>query len=231
MHGTTKWFNCHADDNYIEYNVTEQSTYDFDDLDVYGHCWVSGTSFAAPHAAGFFADIISRSNWQAIRNRPHVAKALMMAIAENNPRWVQLEGGSGAGLVKYTDLEDIGVGSCKGYVKEGPNSSLDTICEHSVTLEPNKYVRVVLAWLNDGGYAYTHGGETNMDLDLMFCPSWVQDPWDDNEYCQYSHSLVNAFEVIDLSNGSATDCKFYVNRVRNSDTSADVRAAILFLQE
>jgi len=145
-----------------------------------------GTSFAAPHAAGLAADLISA--WPALYGvRPHLMKARMMAAAVDvdgtplNP-YDSIDDQDGFGAVGFRPTEDVlevlrwwesQAGDLFNEDWDG-DGDFDEIT-FDVWLKPGRTYRFVISWLVDGDSVLSNQ-KISMDLDLLLIPQtsgWV----------------------------------------------------------
>lgn len=183
---------------------------------------MSGTSMSTPHAAAFTADMMSHSTY--LKNRPHLAKAKLLAGATDS-----ITGGYnkvGLGGIDFRSAQWSGYWSWW----QGGNGSwnyfdnLDNTNDGYVTRKVyissswNK-VRVALAWMNRGTYTYNNRNDAHpigMDLDLR-----VYDP--NGNYVGGSFSWDNPFEKVNFTPNMSGYYTFRVNRYANRDTNSAVR--------
>ncbi len=165
-----------------------------------------GTSYAAPHAAGFAADLLGRYSW--LRNHPARVKALMLAGASRNIEGsVRLSEKDGAGGINYLNSGYNGTNT----VWWGSNGSHFDASRHVSTTRSftaGRRYRVALSWVASGSYALSNKN-VNMDLDLkIYRPGggWVTG----------SYSWDNGFEIVDFTAPVSGTYTIKVHRYWNS---------------
>ena len=133
-----------------------------------GNC--SGTSCAAPHAAGFAADLLGKYSW--LRGQPARLKALMMAGATDNIEGsARLSDKDGAGAIDYQNSGYSGTNTI-WWGGNGSHFDSNGMVTTTRNFSAGQRYRVALAWLIPGSFAYSptsyhsHGYTINMDLDL-----------------------------------------------------------------
>ncbi len=186
----------------------------------------TGTSMAAPHAAAFSADMMSRSTY--LKYKPYLVKATLLAGATD-----AIIGGSdkvGLGGIDFASAQ------WSGYYQwyTGNNSAFDYYAKYdggssSYYIEKRIYIssywakaRAVISWLNRGSYTYDHRNDAHpigMDLDLR-----VYDPY--GRYVGGSFSWDNPYEKVNFTPTVSGYYTFKINRYANRDTSLNLRMGL-----
>lgn len=183
---------------------------------------MSGTSMSTPHAAAFTADMMSHSTY--LKNRPHLAKAKLLAGATDS-----ITGGYnkvGLGGIDFKSAQWSGYWSwwqggngSWNYFDNLDNSSDGYVTRKVYISSSWNKVRVALAWMNRGTYTYNNRNDAHpigMDLDLR-----VYDP--NGNYVGGSFSWDNPFEKVNFTPNMSGYYTFKVNRYANRDTNSAVR--------
>ncbi|MCP4345629.1 MAG: S8 family peptidase [Desulfobacterales bacterium] len=193
----------------------------------------SGTSFAAPHAAGFAANILSKyKSW--VTGRPSLIKAHMMAAATDvisgdpdkvgvgginflsnpwNPGAMMWWEGGNNDFSKFDSTDPYpndGYIDYKVYINVGGGEQWDNI-------------RIVLCWLNRGTYTYEHTYlffPMGMDLDMK-----VYDP--NGNVVGESNSSHNPYEVVNFTPTTEGYYRIQINRYANLDTSSKLHIGLV----
>ncbi len=134
---------------------------------------MTGTSFAAPHAAAFAADAMSHNSFLNVGRAP-MMKAHMIASATDAIGGGRNRVGEGginfySSKVKSKSLAYYNDGNSETpFPYIGTNSSGDWYCKtnwSSYFYASDSVARVVIAWANRGDFILQHG-ESGIDLDL-----------------------------------------------------------------
>ena len=178
-----------------------------------GNC--SGTSCAAPHAAGFAADLVGKYSW--LRGQPARLKALMMAGATDNIEGsARLSDKDGAGGIDYRNSGYNGTNTI-WWGGNGSHFDSNGIVTTTRNFSAGQRYRVALAWLVPGSFAYSptsyhrHGYTINMDLDLS-----IRDPRGNTIAGSYSWD--NPFEIVDFTAPTSGTYTIRIHRYANSGT-------------
>jgi len=172
----------------------------------------SGTSWAASHAAGFAADMMSK--WSGFKSWSHAVKSAMMISAERESGWI--EDKVGAGLIKFGNLYDI---TYNRVVDAQPNSYLSTPKTYDFTIDPYKDVKMVVSWLNKGS------ATISMDVNLAVENLSTHQIWS-------SSSENNPFEMLNFSTGSqAATYRVTISREDNNDPSCTVNYTLFVMEQ
>ena len=181
---------------------------------------MSGTSMAAPHAAGIAADLMSAYSW--LRFKPYYIKAFMLAGATK-----PISGGFDAVGLGGTDFYSMYYGGTNSWY-QGSNGSFsyfdsndaypnNNYIDRTVYLSSSlSSVRVVVAWLNRGTYTYNNRNDAHpigMDLDVR-----IYDP--NGKWVGGSYSWDNPFEDITFDPKVSGTYRIAINRYANRDTSS-----------
>lgn len=168
----------------------------------------SGTSIAAPLAAGFAADMMSGSAF--FQNNPQAIKAYLIAGAHNMVGDAGFESGAGsrdgAGRIDYLDSYFYRWG--KIWANGGNGAwfgSTEKIVE-TVTLDKGRHYTVAIAWLADGAYAKDHQA-LNMTMKLTLSKGT-------RKYEAYRPK--NNFQLLDLVAPEGGNWTVTITRVYNS---------------
>jgi len=191
-----------------------------------GHS-LSGTSMAAPHAAGFAADLMSEYTWYQLR--PALSKALLLA-GSTKP----VNGGANAAGVGGLNFVDsyhgatsswwAGNNSSYAYYDSIDSSPSNGFIEREVFLNSAlSNVRVVFAWLNRGDYTYSHRDDTHpigMDMDIA-----IYDP--NGALVGGSASWDNPYEMVNFDPLVSGTYVVRINRFSNRDTISKFHAGLV----
>jgi hypothetical protein len=185
-----------------------------------GGICMTGTSQAAPHAAGFAADLLGAYAW--LRLRPTSLAAFMLAAADK-----PITGG----------VDKVGVGGLnfrRAYYEgsvwwyDGPNGAFNT--HDAADPSPNNAaidvlvpidaaktnVRVAIDWLTRGTFTYDHRADLHpLGLDLDLC---VLNPQGVTVAC--SASWDQPFELISFDPTISGTYRIRITRFSNADVSA-----------
>lgn len=194
------------------------------DTDLNGIQDGSGTSWAAPHAAAFAADLMSNYTW--MQHKPHLMKSIMLAGATKS-----IDGGA----------DKVGVGGIdfwsanyNGHMKWWTNASYDYYISHddgtndsvlewkTPSLSSGNKYRAVISWLNSGTYTYAHRTDSHpigKDFDMS-----VYDP--NGNYVCGSSSWDNPYEICNFTASTSGQYLIRINRYANRDTSSNMSLAI-----
>jgi hypothetical protein len=189
------------------------------DIDVGNWTGLSGTSFAAPLAAGFAADLLERRSF--LRMRPALLKAFLLVNSVRVDGPGPFGDKDGAGRLDFSNT-----GSGRWYWWSGANGSFfaddrdgDSKLEIVVTypLVAGATYQVAISWLVLGTYVETNL-EPNMDLDLqVVAPNGSQ--WQ-------SQSFRQNYEMVRFVAPVAGDYSFRIERFTNSG-QGDVRLGMV----
>jgi len=175
----------------------------------------SGTSFSAPHVAGFAADLLSRYSW--LRLRPAYFKALLLASATK-----PIEGGAdkvGLGGLDFYDSVYNGQHSWwRGsfdYWKKHDGGTIDSKIERTIYLSAGRDIRAVISWLNDGDYTLAHRNANRpMGKDYDFS---VYAP--NGSFIDDSNSWENSYEVVNFHTNVSGNYKFIITEFVDRDSA------------
>ena len=178
----------------------------------------SGTSYAAPHVAGFAADLLSKYSW--LQLRPYYFKSFLLASATKS-----ISGGTDKVGVGGIDFYDSVYSSSNhwwtgdfSHAASHDGGSDSTKIEKTYNLSSGRDVRVAISWLNDGDYTLNHRTDSNpigKDYDLI-----VYDP--DGNYVGSSTSWDNSYETVNFHTNKSGNYRFVVNEYTERDTSIDM---------
>jgi len=175
----------------------------------------SGTSFSAPHVAGFAADLLSRYSW--LRLRPAYFKALLLASATK-----PIEGGAdkvGLGGLDFYDsvynsINTRWIGTFN-YWKTHDGGTISSKIEKTVYLSAGRDIRAVISWLNDGDYTLAHRNANRpMGKDYDFS---VYAP--NGSFIDDSNSWEDSYEVVDFHTNVSGNYKFIITEFVDRDSA------------
>ena len=186
-----------------------------------------GTSQAAPHVAGFIADILSVYPW--MKRNAALVKALMLADSVK-----PITGGSdkvGVGGLDFNRTLYNGYmhwwnGSNADYDNwaASDNGVLDWAIEVDIELTSSmSEVRMALTWLNRGSFTYDHRADAyplGMDFSIM-----VLDPT--GSIVASSGDMLQPYELVTFNPTQSGTYSVFINRVHNRDTDSAVKAALV----
>jgi len=175
----------------------------------------SGTSFSAPHVAGFAADLLSRYSW--LRLRPAYFKAYLLASATKS-----ITGGAdkvGLGGLDFYDSVYNGQHSWwRGsfdYWKKHDGGTIDSKIERTIYLSAGRDIRAVISWLNDGDYTLAHRNANRpMGKDYDFS---VYAP--NGSFIDDSNSWENSYEVVNFHTNVSGNYKFIITEFVDRDSA------------
>lgn len=175
-----------------------------------GSWWVNGTSAATPIVAGFAADMMSGSAF--FKNQPQAIRAYLIAGAHNVEGAAGMSpsaaAGDGAGRVDY--LNSYYYRSGEVWAGGGNDAFfVNNKITRTVTLTAGKRYTAAIAWLADGGYAYTQtqAGSTStlhMRLKLTLARNGVS-------YSSYEPK--NNFQLVDFTAPSSGTWTITIERM------------------
>ena len=194
------------------------------DTDLNGIKDGSGTSWAAPHAAAFAADLMSNYTW--MKHKPHLMKTVMLAGATKN-----ITGGTnkvGVGGIDFWSANYYGsfhwwTNASYNYYKSHDSGTNNSILEWKTSsLISGKKYRAVISWLNRGNYTYSHKTDSHpigKDFDMS-----VYDP--NGNYVCSSTSWDNPYEVCNFTTSISGQYMIRINQYANRDTGNSMSLAV-----
>ncbi|MEA2028641.1 MAG: S8 family serine peptidase, partial [Campylobacterota bacterium] len=192
------------------------------DTDLDGTIDNSGTSFSAPHAGAFAANLMSNYTW--MQDKPHLMKAVMLAGATKS-----ISGGADAVGVGGIDFWSAAYNSHMmwwtnaSYATNAANDwgTNNNYLEWKVSLTAGNNYRAVISWLNDGDYTYAHRTDSHpigKDFDLSV--------WDPNGTWKCgSGSFYNPYEMCQFSTTISGDYTIRIIQYMDRDTSSNMSLA------
>ena len=184
----------------------------------------SGTSWAAPHAAAFAANLMSNYSW--MKHKPHLMKAVMLAGATKS-----ISGGEdkvGVGGIDFRSANYNGhfkwwTNASYDYYKSHDSGTNNSILEWKTpSLSSRTNYRAVISWLNRGNYTYSHRTDSHpigKDFDMT-----VYDP--NGNYVCHSSSWDNSYEVCNFRTSVSGQYMIQIYRYANRDRRNNMSLAV-----
>ena len=194
------------------------------DTDLDGTPDGSGTSWSAPHAAAFAADLMSNYTW--MKHKPHLMKTVMLAGATKNITGSEDEVGVGGidfGSANYEFQYTWWTNKDYDYEKAHDSGTNNEVLEWKTNnLSAGRRYRAVISWLNRGDYTYNHRTDMHpigKDFDMS-----VFDP-NGNRVCG-SDSWDNPYEVCNFKASVSGQYMIRIHRAENRDKEYSMSLAV-----
>lgn len=199
-----------------------------------GTCGLSGTSLAAPHAAGMAANYAGQ--FSGARDAPFLLRSLMIATATNAETGNSNGGDDSEGVGGLSFLNDRNSAYAYFWYVDAANShyssssnpnwtGTDNEVEFQVTA--GEQVNAAIAWSNRGSYTYAHRNDVHpigQDYDLT-----VVDP--NGKIVGSSSSWDNSFELVRFDATVSGTYKFKIKRHANRDTGARYQVGLTLFRK
>lgn len=194
----------------------------------------SGTSYAAPHAAGIAADFMGSSLSSYFKYNPAYIKAQMLVSSGD-----EISGGYskvGVGGIDFRDGYYESTGNGSTWVSSEYSASVWNNWANNDVIPNNGYidwnftvsssttasVKVALVWMNSGNYTYSHKNDTyplGLDLDL-----YVYDP--NGNLVASSVKRYNGFEFVSFTPTVLGTYRVQIRKYAVRDTGTKLNIAV-----